>query len=123
MIPSTEGLSLNLTRDTVNNGPAGEFINNEEFRNPFNIPVTIEKRNKQNEAYNVKHNSDDNEKDDVTREIENLEEFANSVRENIKNLIITIGNFEYFKKVIIILKEKYLSDSNFGVKEFQQMNY
>jgi len=120
MITSTEGLSLNLTRDTVNNAPAGEFINSEEFRNPFHIPVTIEKRNMQNESYSVKHSIDDNQKDDVTREIENLSEFADSIRENIKNLIITIGNFEYFKKVIKVLKEEYLTDSNFGVKEFQQ---
>lgn len=82
--------------------------------------MTIEKRNMQNESYSVKHSIDDNQKDDVTREIENLSEFADSIRENIKNLIITIGNFEYFKKVIKVLKEEYLTDSNFGVKEFQQ---
>lgn len=117
-VPDIEGLSLNLTRDTVNNSPAGEVVNG-EFRNPFFLPVTIVKREKQNEAYNVNVESNNDQKDSVTREIENLSEFANSVKENIKNSIITIGNFEYFKKVIMILKEEYLNQSsNFRIKEF-----
>lgn len=119
-IPETEGLSLNLIKDTANNSPAGETIN-EKLRNPFYIPVTIIKREKQKEAYNVAYQNKDNENKDVTREVENLLEFANTVRENVKNLIITIGNFEYFREVIKILRENYLDGlPNFNVREFSK---
>lgn len=119
-ISETEGLSLNLTKDTANNNPAGEIVN-EKLRNPFYIPVTIIKREKQKEAYNVDLQNVDNENKDVIREIENLLEFADTVKENIKNSIITIGNFEYFREVIKILKKDYLDMlPNFNVREFSK---
>ncbi|WP_034734520.1 hypothetical protein [Chryseobacterium indologenes] len=119
-LSETEGLSLNLTKDTANNNPAGE-VTNDKIRNPFYIPVNIIKREKQKEAYNVDLQKGDNENKDVIREIENLLEFSDTVKENVKNSIITIGNFEYFKEVIRILRENYLNESpNFDVKEFSK---
>lgn len=110
--PETESIALNLNADMALLLPPINTPVETEQGNPFNIPVELIKRDQQNNAYIVNHIPNNDAINSVTRDLEYLENESESIRENIKNIIITVGKFEYFREVLNVLKEEFFSKSS-----------
>lgn len=117
--PTITGVSLNLSASAAKPIPPLNATENTPVQNPFNIQVEVIKRDKQLSAFNVNYITNNDEVNDLTRELENLDKYSNDIIQNIENIIIKVENFEYFEALLKILQEEFLVENpSFKMKRF-----
>ncbi len=119
--PNSIGISLDLSKDSANNNRLNDQIKDND-ETPFLIPVKIITRKDQLSAYNVIPIGNDLTIEAVCRDLENINSFENNSIENIKSIILNVGNFEYFKFVMNSLRELCeLKQIELKIKEFSKL--
>lgn len=117
--PTITGVSLNLSASAAKPIQPLNAMENTLVPNPFNIQVEVIKRDKQLSAYNVNYITNDDEINDLTRELENLDKYSKDIIYNIETIIAKVKNFEYFEVLLKILQEEFLVENpSFKMKRF-----
>ena len=97
------GVLLNLHQESNNNYQSiKESLSQESYNNLFKIEIKKIKRETQLNAYNVNNITTDINVDECVRDFESYQSSESVIKEKID--LILLGNYDYFKKVIELLK-------------------